>query len=641
MTKKSLAHDIEKARSQLRSDPQFVLEQCSELLKRCEADSPHFADVLLISSRASIHVGNNQDARTKASQALEIAKRAAYRRLEGLGYNELGVLALIDVNYDEALEMHSRALDLLSKFGSELDQARVLLNVGNVCQFTNRFSESLDYYERALEKLNITDDVPLRAIVRSNMATLYHNYLYDFEEALTIAKENLETFKQLGDNVGIGKTLHNIGLHYRSLDKIHESIDAFQQSLTYTKQFGEVADVASDYGMLILSYLEIGDLESADELLNEVSELEKAGKFDGHSHLPLMRATAKRARLAGDWAPTLRLVNETLPQYMYSVPFILEIYNEELEYYESIEDWKNVSVVLRKRCEHLKMLYSRSLKSKVYRMNRTLERSRKKGEAEAERQRNAELGALVRHLEEVVAENERYIALLAHELKNPLSTIRTVTSMLGTDETITISERMELERDIHAISTRMFEMVNKTLRVAASENTTDGSLTDARTTFSYSLHTLSALATEKNIRILSSQSEQPLWVQASDASLAVVFDNLISNAIKYSPLGETIECHLGLERTLEKGAMVVLRVADHGPGISDTDRLRLFSPFSKLSLTPTGGEDSTGIGLYLVKRMVDRMNGRIWYENTSPEGGATFLVELQLANPPYGNETAQ
>jgi len=99
-------------------------------------------------------------------------------------------------------------------------------------------------------------------------------------------------------------------------------------------------------------------------------------------------------------------------------------------------------------------------------------------------------------------------------------------------------------------------------------------------------------------------------------------DNLISNAIKYSPFEKSVfvSVNSGLD-------LVTFTVRDEGPGIPEQDRIRLFKKFARLSTEPTGGEHSSGLGLSIVKKLVESMNGCVYYRDNAT-GGACFVVEL-------------
>jgi signal transduction histidine kinase len=100
-------------------------------------------------------------------------------------------------------------------------------------------------------------------------------------------------------------------------------------------------------------------------------------------------------------------------------------------------------------------------------------------------------------------------------------------------------------------------------------------------------------------------------------------DNLVSNAVKYSPLGGTIDLLVA-----QDGGGIIVEVRDQGAGLSPEDISRLFGRFQRLSAKPTAGETSTGLGLSIVKRIVDLHGGRIAVESAGPGKGATFRMTL-------------
>ena len=73
-----------------------------------------------------------------------------------------------------------------------------------------------------------------------------------------------------------------------------------------------------------------------------------------------------------------------------------------------------------------------------------------------------------------------------------------------------------------------------------------------------------------------------------------------------------------------------IEISDQGPGLTDDDMKKMFGKFARLSAQPTGGEHSTGLGLSIVKKLVEAMNGKVWCES-EPGKGATFIVELPAA----------
>jgi signal transduction histidine kinase len=111
-----------------------------------------------------------------------------------------------------------------------------------------------------------------------------------------------------------------------------------------------------------------------------------------------------------------------------------------------------------------------------------------------------------------------------------------------------------------------------------------------------------------------------------------VLDNLVTNAIKYSPPGKRI----WLRVTREPGA-VVCSIQDEGPGLSPEDQARLFQRGVRLSAVPTGGESSTGYGLAVADELITRLGGTIWCDSILGHG-ACFSFRLPVDRPAEGGD---
>jgi signal transduction histidine kinase len=252
--------------------------------------------------------------------------------------------------------------------------------------------------------------------------------------------------------------------------------------------------------------------------------------------------------------------------------------------------------------------------------------------AETENAR-AEIASLNNHLVELNKEKNEFLGIVAHDLKNPLSGIKMLSKVLYDEhEAISREDIRELANDILNTSARMFELITNLLDINAIER---GGVRVNIEPFDLAgiadavAETYQARAQAKSIA-LHFQAEDNLPFALADQNATIqALDNIISNAVKYSPHGKNIYI-----RVKTASSRIRCEVQDEGPGLNAEDKQKLFGKFARLSAQPTGGEHSTGLGLSIVKRMVEAMNGNVWCESEVGHG-ATFIVELPSAPPPH------
>jgi signal transduction histidine kinase len=132
-------------------------------------------------------------------------------------------------------------------------------------------------------------------------------------------------------------------------------------------------------------------------------------------------------------------------------------------------------------------------------------------------------------------------------------------------------------------------------------------------------------ALAKNITVQFEHQPEPYQAIVDENTTHQVLDNLISNAVKYSPPNKNITIRLRQE-----GQHIRCEIQDQGPGLSTADQKKLFGKFNRLTPRPTGGEHSTGLGLFIVKKLIEAMNGKVWCESELGKG-ATFIAQFQAA----------
>ena len=214
------------------------------------------------------------------------------------------------------------------------------------------------------------------------------------------------------------------------------------------------------------------------------------------------------------------------------------------------------------------------------------------------------------------------LGIAAHDLRSPLQGIMGYSELLQQ-----LAENQEKIRKqasmIHKASEQMLVMIDDLLESA--------SLDSGRISLRLADIDLGQLAAAvvEAWRGPAARKEQQISLDAAscrartdEGRIREVLENLLSNAVKFSPPGAEIS--VGVQ---EHDGRICLEVQDQGPGLSEEDKVKLFTKFTRLSARPTAGESSTGLGLFIVKRIVEILEGRILVVSL-PGRGSTFRVEL-------------
>jgi two-component system sensor histidine kinase/response regulator len=236
--------------------------------------------------------------------------------------------------------------------------------------------------------------------------------------------------------------------------------------------------------------------------------------------------------------------------------------------------------------------------------------------------------ALVEQLSKANHAKNRFLGMAAHDLRNPLASIRGIAEFLQEGTVGPLSaEQLDLVHTIHGAAQSMLDMVNELLDVATIESgelKLQRGVHDMTDLVSKGVASINRDAARKQTRVVFEPPPAPVRAQIDPAKMRQVVDNLLSNAVKYSPPGSTIVANLASDDT---SGTCSFAVRDQGPGIPEGERDRLFKDFSQLSNKPTAGEKSTGLGLAICRKIVDAHHGAIVAENL-PGGGCEFRVTL-------------
>lgn len=240
-------------------------------------------------------------------------------------------------------------------------------------------------------------------------------------------------------------------------------------------------------------------------------------------------------------------------------------------------------------------------------------------------------------LRETAEEKTTLLETVSHDLKNPLFAIWALSEIMIENEILSSRAKRKIGL-IRQSAAEGQDLIDELLSSGAGTQETehDTSIVDIGDLVHWVVQRFEPHADWKNQQLhCTVKVSDPCLVEGNRRRLREALSNLLNNALKYSPPEARID--VILERTEND---VRVAVADEGPGLNDEDQTHLFAPFRRLSPQPTGGESSSGLGLYLVKQIIDRHQGRVDVDS-APGEGSTFSIVVPAAPSNSAPESEQ
>lgn len=521
-------------------------------------------------------------------------------------------------DYQEALYFFKQALGYAIDMGDMQSEAYALGNLGSVYLSITEYSTALEYFTKALHKVQDSKDYQRQSLYLGNIGVVYLRLKeYDkaesyYKQALAIAEKNTlqpEIARHYGN-------LGNLSIIYKEYDKANEF---YLRSLEISIQCGYHTGIRRMYGNLGSVYLSLENYTEADKCFKKALQLaeEQQSQYGiamQYGNLAQMFSSHQWEGYNYDQALEYALQAEKIFLDLGTKHELVKLYELLALIYKNIEQWERHSHFLKLFYETQREIYIANAQQKL--QNATI--------ALMEQQQEI-LSRKNDTLEKLVKEKDEFLSIASHDLKNPLHSIQLITQYLLSYPNESHHEREQMYHDILTSSHKMFSIISEYLqahRTETSETTLILQTKNVEELLTTCVHSFKAIAAKKNIVLTLLKENKPLWVWCDENKFIQVMDNLISNALKFSPFSSEITVSYSFQ-----DERVRIEVRDQGPGLTLEDREKLFTKFSKLSAVPTNGESSTGLGLYIVNQLVQQMNGTIYCRSEFGHG-CSFFVEL-------------
>ncbi|MDW8436484.1 MAG: tetratricopeptide repeat-containing sensor histidine kinase [Chloroherpetonaceae bacterium] len=599
-------------------------------------DDKGVANVMRLLGNIALYKGDYKEAVRLYEKGLECAEKAGDQKIIAALLNNVGSAYHQLSDYARALKCFNQCLEIQRQLGERRGIANSFSNIGNVCYSLGDYANAIEHLFKGLKEYQAIGDEQGESVAHSGLGLVYER-LGDYEKAIEHYQNCLRYEEKSGDRKNFALTLNNLGNVYAAMGDCERALDAYSRSLDIKRQ--------------------IGDRQGVAHTLNNLAELcAKQGRYDDAraaltESLDILRLVGDKSGQALCLITKARLFAD--PQF---ARFDLETAIEDLNLAIAIASDINAKATLadahqllsaifeqkgdaRQALHHYKLFHAleREIKSEesakrvqsltiAYEAEQAKKESElRRLEAEKYRLQNVELAKANQFKTEL-------LAIAAHDLKNPLQSVMGFAQLL--------SERHDLPEDarsfaqiIRRASERMLALINNLLEDVKTESM-NFELNLETVNFSdlirRSVETQFAAQAAQKSQTIRLRIEENLVVQGDPERLKQIIDNLVSNAIKYSPSGKPIEITAQRREAKpgERATTVLFSVRDEGQGLTEDDMKKLFGKFQRLSAKPTGGESSTGLGLAIAKKLTELHGGKIWAESEGK--GATFFVELPM-----------
>jgi len=549
-------------------------------------------------------------------------------------YNDLGIAHHRLDNIRGAIVYFEKSAALYLQLGRKLQYSRVIFNCSNCYERIGNYEKAMELLYKALDIAQETEDLNIESRISNNLGIIFRE-AGELEKAQYHFEKSIQLKRTLHDRHGEANTLSNLFELLTDRNELRKAQEYALESMAIYESLGDQFGMANLMAHMAAASLKAGELDLAARQIEK--GMENARQF-GFKKVQLM-LQMHRASWYELKKETDKAIAENLSALTLSEEILGDTYRSQIHYslYRIYRDNKELELALQHFMAFHELENKRHEDQKISQI-KFLETLHKLENSQLEKNivelQNKELSRALQHTEglkdQALRENEMKTELLdmaVHDLLNPLSGIIGFTDLIIKYRQ-NPEEVLEFANQISLASRSMSKLIHDLLEISALEKgrlELNREKVSLNVVFKRVINKNLPQSVKKQIDILLNDYET-VFVHGDKDRLEEIFDNLISNALKYSnpKSGITITVR-------QEGKLAIVDIRDNGLGLTSEDLKRIFLKFEKLSSRPTGGESSIGLGLSITKKLVELHGGHISASSEGKKKGSTFTVTLPAA----------
>ncbi len=566
------------------------------------------------------------------NQMLALADSLNNKTYIAIAQKSRGNQYFLQGDYADAMDKYLVALRIMEENGEKNETAGLLHNIGMIYIKWENADEALAYLKRALE-INLASNKQVWLMNNYQAIGVVHaDLLHQPDSAIFYHTKSMERSQELGYTQGqIGSYLNIGSAYFQKLDfenakKYYNKalrLDDSTNNKTYQgiiqEKLGVIAMEFSQWKTAEKHLLVAIDYFQSKQKLQELS--------GAYQNVAVTYFNQKEFKDAYHYL----MLSRRLKDSIFSESSKTKIANLEANYLmitknKELEIANRDKIIAEQNLERESLLKQRwvgvSIGAAILAFLVIFGWAQNRKHLQIIADKNDELAKVNEQLSESVNEKNSILNIVAHDLRAPLAKIRAIADLVSLDKNLSTETQTKLNRiEGHVLSSN--RLIQDLIEAQREEESHKNLLHESilpNELLSKIIAEHEVAAKEKEISLYVESSKAPFITDAY--RLTRIIENLVSNAIKFSPPKTIVS--IATESTEDA---LKITIADQGPGFNEQDKSLLFKKFQPLSAQPTGNESSVGLGLSIVKRMVNELKGTI--NLVSSHGhGTTFIISL-------------